>query len=361
MLNLLARLCSIERDGDSLPDLAQSEVERLVALAQSEGVSGWLLHRLTESYGDWAPAASLAKLLRPDAISTVVHNAHALGVVRLMESKLEGIATVRLKGIALIESPYYADASLRLAGDIDLWIQPDRIYEARERLVAAGAKIPEHKGRPIEAESDAHLDGFDMNGISVELHRRLFRTYFNWDLPGSPADYATTWHGRRILRPDAMTYHLVLHAYKHYVWQEIVLRWMVDIAVIISMTDNLDDLLGLLRKTSADSAEAMRWAVGVAMPLLPKAKAEELRAMGFSPLAYAQNKAKGNVSTFKAKVAAIELLTSGLRTRISQAHGFGGKLGAIAGFVRYEIGRTRDRYPQDCLATGIIKRIFKKK
>lgn len=360
-LNLLARLCSLERAEADLPSLTEADVKSLASAAESEGVSGWLLHRLTESYADWTPAPALAKLLRPAAIATVVHNAHVLGVVRDIEAKLADIPTVRLKGIALIESPYYADASLRLAGDIDLWTQPDRIYEAREILRNSGADAHKHKGRPLEAETDAHLDGFDYKGISVELHRRLFRKYFDWDLPGSVADYATTWRGRRILRPDAMAYHLMTHAYKHYVWQTICLKWVIDIAIVLDKADNLEDILGLLRDTSADSAKTMHWAVGIAMPLLPVAKAKELQAMGFSPLIYAENISKGHVSTFKTKVAALELLTSGIRTRMSQAHGFRGKMKAIADFARYEAQRTRDRYPQDCLAIGIIKRIVKKK
>ena len=360
-LDLLARLCSLSRDGGDLPTPGEREVAALAAAAAREGVSGWLLHRLTASYADWPATERLARMLRSPAIDTVIRNAHKLGVVRDIERRLEGIATVRLKGIALIESPYYSDVSHRLAGDIDLWVDPGRIYEARERLLAAGARATDGGDRPMESDGDAHMGAIEYHGVRVELHMRLFRKDFGWDPPGDLADYATEWHGRRMLRPDAMAYHLAMHAYKHYIWQRICLKWVVDMAKLLNASADVGETLSLMWTTSADSAAAMKWAVGVAMPLLPEGKAKELHAMGFSPLPYSANRSRGAMSTARYKRSALRLLLGGVATKIRHAHGLRGKIAAAAYAVRYEVARTRKRYPDDNIVKAIIKRITRKK
>lgn len=360
-LDLLARLCALVRDGGDLPALSEATAGRLATAAKREGVGGWLLHRLTVSYSDWGATGLLTPLLRRQAMDTVAHNAHALGVVRDVERKLKGIDTVRLKGIALIDSPYYTDVSHRLAGDIDLWVDPGRIYEARDILLAAGGRATGWGDRPMESDGDAHLGAVEYRGTRIELHGRLFRRDFGWDLPGGLTDYATEWRGGRMLRTDAMAYHLVMHAYKHYVWQSICLKWVVDIAKLLDAADDMADALRLLRETSADSAKAARWAVGVAMPLIPERKAEELRAMGFSPLAYSANTSRGEMGTAKYKRSALYLIWSGVATKVRLAHGLRGKMAAAAYCVRYEIARTRKRYPGDNILKAVIKRIIKKK
>lgn len=360
-LDLLARLCAIARDGGDLPTLSESGARSLATAARSEGVAGWLLHRLTASYRDWDATERLAPLLRREAIETVAHNAHALGVVRDVEQRLKGIGTVRLKGVALIDSPYYSDVSHRLAGDIDLWVEPGRIYEARKLLLAAGGRTSGASDRPMESDGDAHLGAVEYRGARIELHGRLFRRDFGWDLPGRLTDYATEWHGGRILRPDAMAYHLVMHSYKHYVWQRICLKWVVDIARLLNAAGDMGGALSLLRGTSADSAKAVRWAVGVAMPLLPEGKAKEFRAMGYSPLTYSANTSRGEMGTATYKRSALYLIWSGVATKVRLAHGVRGKMAAAAYCVRYEIVRTRNRYPGDNILKAIIKRIIKKK
>lgn len=360
-LDLLARLCSLTRDGGLLPNLSADEATSLAKTAETEGVAGWLLHRLTESYADWPASAAMAKSLRQAAIGIVAHNAQIIGVMRDIESRLSGIGTVWLKGAALIESQCYADISHRLAGDIDLWVEPGRIYEARERLLDCGAKRLDNGRGPIESDTDAHLKAIEYHGVMVELHMRLFRKDFGWDLPGSLSDYATPSRTGKILRPDAMAYHLVLHAYKHYMWEHISLKLVVDLAKILDAAAAPSDLLRLLRETSADSEKAMRWAVGVAMPLLPEGKAKELASMGFSPLPFAANRSRKHVGTAEFKISALRLLIGGIRTRIRHAHGLRGKAAALVYSIRYEIDRTRLRYPGDSLAAAIMKRIVKKK
>lgn len=358
-LDLLARLCALARDGGDLPALSESATRRLATAARSEGVAGWLLHRLTAGYPDWDATERLTPLLRQQAIDTVAHNAHALGVVRDVEQRLKGIDMVRLKGIALIDSPYYSDVSHRLAGDIDLWVDPGRTYEARDILL--GGRTADGSDRPMESDGDAHLGAVEYRGVRIELHGRLFRRDFGWDLPGRLTDYATEWHGGRMLRADAMAYHLVMHAYKHYVWQSICLKWVVDIAKLLDASDDMGDTLRLLCGTSADSAKAVRWAVGVAMPLMPEEKAEELKAMGYSHLTYSANRSRGEMGTAAYKRSALYLIWSGVATKVRLAHGLRGKMAAAAYGVRYEIARTRNRYPDDNILKAIIKRIIKKK
>ncbi len=358
-MRLLVRLCAIERDGYPLPDLESGEVDALAHEAEREGVAGWLTHRLTESYDDWEPRDELRLKLRAAAIGTVAHNARILRAAKIITEKLDGIETILLKGAALIDSPYYKDLSHRLAGDIDLWVAPDRLMEARERLLEAGATVEAYDG-PQVGDDDAHLPPMKYEGVILELHGRLFYKKMGWDPPEPLGSYATEWHGRRMLRPDAMTHHLVMHAYKHYVWMKVGLRWVVDLAVVMASADDARGLLSLCKSSTPDAEKAIKWAMGVALPLMPKATAKEMEDLGYKPIEFARNRSKG-VSTGMAKRWAIERIIEKAVANAARAKGVRGKIRAIVTSIKYETGRTRARYPDDCLLTGLVKRIFFRK
>ncbi len=358
-LRLLVRLCAMERDGKPLPDLGKDSVRALADAAGREGVSGWLTHRLTESYGDWKSGAELRLEMRQAALSTVCHNAHVIGVAKDVTEKLRGIETVLLKGAALIDSPFYSDISHRLAGDIDIWVDPAKIFQARDILIEHGAEACKYDGPQVD-KTDAHLPQMRYEGLTIELHGRLFNADLGWDLPKQPGAYAMEWHGRRMLRPDAMTHHLVMHAYKHYVKEKVRLRWIVDLAVMISAGKDAGALTALCEASTPDSGKALRWAMGVTLPLLPVAKAKEVKEMGYAPLDFATNKSKG-MSIVKAKRSAIVRIIRKAGNAVARAEGLRCKASAAMAAVRYELRRTRLRYPGDSLATGIIKRIFIRK
>lgn len=132
-LTLVVRLCSLSRDNAPMPQLSEAEIAQLAAVAVKEGVAGWII-RVTDSYQDWVSGEAVCKALRRPAWRVVSHNAQVLGVVRDISDKLKGFDTVLLKGAALIDSPYYDDVSHRVAGDIDIWVDPARFRRRRPCL-----------------------------------------------------------------------------------------------------------------------------------------------------------------------------------------------------------------------------------
>ena len=98
------------------------------------------MQRLKESYADNQSLELLAQKLRPAVYAVVSNNVSNEGILRRMETLLgkHGIKVVALKGIALMTG-YYAEQYLRPIGDIDVWIRPEDVYEARQLLLEDGA------------------------------------------------------------------------------------------------------------------------------------------------------------------------------------------------------------------------------
>ncbi len=357
MIELLTRLCALERSSAPLPELKDSEAETLSVLAAMQQVAGWLTYRLSTDYTDWAGTQKLLPLLRNSALATVIHNAHLMGVARDICEKLKGFDTVLLKGSALIDSPYYKDISHRYAGDIDIWVEPSRAQGARDILVAAGADKGNYTG-PKESIYHSHLPGITYKGMYVELHQRLFDENLKWDLPGKPSDHIIEWHGRRMFNEQAMFHHLVMHAYKHYDATQVTLRWIVDIAILLKNCKEPKELIDFSKSITPDADKAQKWAIGVAIELLPTERTAQLKQMGYEALPFSQNYTKGGQSDSTFKAHAFVRILRGAWIEIKAAHGMKAKLAATKELIRYEIQRTRSRYPGNCLIVALAKRIF---
>lgn len=359
-LTLVVRLCSLSRDNAPMPMLSEAEIAQLSAVAVKEGVAGWIIHRVTDSYQDWASGEAVSKALRGPAWRVVSHNAQVLGVVRDISDKLKGFDTVLLKGAALIDSPYYDDVSHRVAGDIDIWVDPDKIQEAQALLVAAGAEIGDEDSL-LGSKTHQHLPDFKYLGLTIELHRSLFDKLTGNDLPGKLSDHSVVWHGRRMLNERAMFYHLVMHGYRHYSNSETVLRWIVDYAVILAKSSDPEGLIAYCKGVTPHANEALKWAIGVTMELLPPDLAERMRKMGYAQLSFATHKTKHGQSVAHFKIHAISYIIKSLRYQMSEATGIRGKWQIVKDMAALETRLTRRKYPEDSLIVGIIKRIFIKK
>ncbi len=359
-LALIVRLCSLARDNAPMPDLSTDEAKELAEVAVKEGVAGWVIHRITDCYQDWPSREGVSKALRGPAWSVVSHNAQVLGVSRDICERLKGFDTVLLKGAALIDSPYYEDVSHRVAGDIDIWVDPDKIEEARTLLIAAGAGLSDQDSH-LESKIHQHLPSFKYLGLDIELHRSLFNKLSRNDLPGKLSDYSVVWHGRRMLNEKAMFYHLVMHGYGHYLHKETVLRWIVDYAVILTKSSDPEGLIAFCKASSPHAKKALEWAIGVTMDLLPEELAERMRKIGYAPLEFASHKTKHGSSIAHFKIHILACTLNDLRYNISEANGIQGKWQAVKDMAALEVKITRKKFPEDSLAVGLIKRIFIKK
>jgi hypothetical protein len=154
------------------------------------------------------------------------------------ELEKEGIRVLLLKGLAL-EHSVYGSRGLRQMSDADLLVAPEDALRARDILMKAGfisrpMKSPLY--RHIIFDLGNHLPELHRNGISVDLHHRLFgpdgMTIVRRALD-KPETVSVTGRTYYVLPPGVALPGLVNHIFKHEVKGEFQLRLYTDIYLLI--------------------------------------------------------------------------------------------------------------------------------
>ena len=136
------------------------------------------------------------------------------------ELENKGIRALLLKGLAL-EHSVYGSRGLRQMSDADLLVAPRDALMARDILIKAGFISRPMKSslyRHIIFDLGNHLPELHRNGISVDLHHRLFGPEGSaivsraLDKPEAISIAGKTYH---VLPPGIALLGLVNHIYKH--------------------------------------------------------------------------------------------------------------------------------------------------
>ncbi len=285
ILSLLFRLCSFERDGFNPPDISKKTASRLALLAAQNGVAGWLLDRLLSNYPDWPPTSLMRERLLSSAHGALVRNAAMIGVVGRMSSALRagGVEPILLKGLSLTRG-YYPDPAMRSASDIDILILNGDEAKASALLQSDGAQPTRQRVSTLNAIRN-HLPPILYRGLLLEIHRNLARhdvgrSAIN-DIAShlSPAPY-----GYSVLDPEALFCHLAIHAASHYRRGATQVKYFVDIAMVMNSVADPHRFMTACRSIAPSAKSDIRWAAGMAVNLLPPAKAHEFISAGVNPL-----------------------------------------------------------------------------
>lgn len=279
---VLFGLCAMERDGYEPPVMTRGEAMGLAHVAVEHGVAGWLLERLVSDYGDWGVTEVVRGRLLDAAHDALVRSAAMIGVMGRMSKVLRegGVEPIVLKGLAVLRE-YYPDMAMRDQGDIDILILNGDEGRATEMLMADGAEETRHRVSALDAIRN-HLAALRYRGITVEIHRNLARHDVGSvsairDIGGH---VERTRYGYSVLDSRAMLCHLAIHAASHYRRGATELKFFVDVALVVARAS---DVAGFVRECMALAPGArgdIRYAVGLAMNLLPRGKRELLGKMG---------------------------------------------------------------------------------
>ena len=154
------------------------------------------------------------------------------------ELENKGIRALLLKGLAL-EHFVYGSRGLRQMSDADLLVAPRDTLRARDILIKAGFISRPMKSslyRYIIFDLGNHLPELHRNGISVDLHHRLFGPEGSaivskaMDKPAAISIAGKTYH---VLPPGIALLGLVNHIFKHEVKGEFQLRLYTDICLLV--------------------------------------------------------------------------------------------------------------------------------
>ena len=133
-----------------------------------------------------------------------------------------------LKGWAFIPDLYPDPTVGRPMGDIDLLVQPHKFPDAVQLLTdlgyTQGANKPRTKYDPNSSPLPYELDFYNATGVSIDLHRHIFPTY--WSTSAFSIDMDAVWKSRQPftdwsgntlerLSPELNFLHLIMHITIH--------------------------------------------------------------------------------------------------------------------------------------------------
>ncbi len=279
---VLFGLCAMEREGYAPPEMTRVEALALARAAVGHGVAGWLLERLESDYGEWGVTGVVRGRLLDAAHDALVRNAAMIGVMGRMSKVLRegGVEPIVLKGLAVLRG-YYPDMAMRNSVDIDILILNGDEGRAVEMLIGDGAEATRRRVSSLDAIRN-HLSALRYRGITVEIHRNLARHDVGRvsairDISGH---VERTRYGYSVLDSRAMLCHLAIHAASHYRRGATEVKFFVDVALVLAREG---DVSGFVRECMALSPGArgdIRYAVGLAMNILPRETREKLEKSG---------------------------------------------------------------------------------
>ncbi len=215
--------------------------KHFAGLAMRHGVAPLVWQNIMKlSLTDQIPGPERAMLesLRLKSIARVSWITEAAyGVTSLLEE--EGIRVLLLKGLAL-EHTVYGSAGLRQMSDADLLVAPGDALRARDILIREGFRSMSLKSplyRHIILDLGNHLPGLHREGLSVDLHFRLFGPDGGMTVEKAIEEAVTITAGEksfRVLPPMISFLALVRHIRKHELKGEFQLRLWTDIYLLLN-------------------------------------------------------------------------------------------------------------------------------
>jgi hypothetical protein len=237
---------------------ARAELESASESEYSRVLIDLHLHRMTpfvgyairtHGLGDLLPAEFRSQCLAVHRDTSLANSARMHRLANVLHALEErGIEPVVLKGGALADG-FYPDLGARSMSDVDLVIERNQIPSVREAFESVG--VPR---APALDAGDA-LQFADPMGITFDVHYR-FRLFEGQGLEGLTTVVPTqrlSFPRLRVLEPSAMVVHLVHHMGGHRSGSGYLLRWLIDLLLVLrSWGDRLepDRLLGMLPSES---------------------------------------------------------------------------------------------------------------
>jgi hypothetical protein len=176
------------------------------------------------------PVAVSRELLESHRKTTLTNTVLFHTLARALKALDEhGVRPVVWKGIVLADS-FYRDPGARWMGDVDLSIESDEVDAATEAFASIGLR------RPPSLQTDDAVYFEHPAGIMFDVHHRvrLFEGYDADDITIDLTPQRCPAPNLRVLAPDAMLVHLVVHLDGHLHETGYVLSWLLDLALVLT-------------------------------------------------------------------------------------------------------------------------------
>ena len=221
--------------------LADADWQRIVELAQEQGVAPMLCARL-QTLGVTLPAAT-ARPLREFYLACVLRNRWLFDEVGKILRALQaaGIPVIPLKGVCLAEA-VYGNLTLRQMGDVDLLVQAANLAAALDVLRALEYAAAQPFNIEGQRQVSHHLPALSKRGgATLELHWTIAAPRLNIRIEQNDLDQLwsranpATIGGVQVLMlsPTDLLLHLCLHASVHHRFNSFGLRSFWDLAMVI--------------------------------------------------------------------------------------------------------------------------------
>lgn len=250
-LKLLLQMVRPSIDGDwdgNAPDLVTTDIdwERCYTLARNHRLTP-LMNRAIQYWGVELLNEELAKKVASDSMAIAMEVfSYIRELHRLRDAfSVQGLKILVIKGPAL-GAKYYADATLRPFGDLDLLVQRPNMLRAKDVLLQSGY----HADPPMSPQKEqeflrterAYEFYHDTNGFKVELHSALAHKGFRieWDtddLLDRAQEISIGNAPFKTLDDTDLLYFLCVHGTKHE-WNQLV--WVRDVAGLLHSTEEID-------------------------------------------------------------------------------------------------------------------------
>jgi hypothetical protein len=240
LLSTLIGLAALDADCDDLlASVSEEMLPELVRQAVRHGVAPWIHYRLVGGGGSNALVEPFVKMLRVPLISTFAANESNVRLLCEIEDLLaqHSVQVAALKGISLAMS-LYPKPELRPIGDLDLYVSPGHVFEARDILIAHGAGNGVPPLSALHEKAHAHVRSISYKGRLVEFHQRLYdvgnRFNPDLDIDSRLSEFRFRNRTHRRLDDGLLAYHLATHLAYNIKVGGCRLGWFVDIALLFS-------------------------------------------------------------------------------------------------------------------------------
>lgn len=246
-------------------------IDTFLYQAERGGVAPWCYHNLSR-HADFASRhPALIARLKQRFLATLVDSQQKLALYKQVETLLtaHGIEVALLKGMALAFT-VYPDEALRPMGDVDLFIPADKVFAARDTLLANGAESAFIPISHWHEKHNAHVRAMRWLPYKslIELHSKLYATgsrflppAFSWE--ELVVSRTTTRGTFSVLKPPHLVYHLATHLFHDHLMGGVRLGWLLDIALVFEASDNavrlLHDSMTINPRANKELLQAIGW------------------------------------------------------------------------------------------------------
>jgi hypothetical protein len=222
------------------PTLSEEEWSWLADEASRHQLRGLTYRLLADGPFAGQMPALVRDRLRTAYVDIAARNAWFFRQTSLIVRELErhGIPVMLLKGVHLARF-VYAEPALRSMADVDIMVSRDQLPEAERVLLDQGFGPRPRPDLVERCTWSNHLDKLEKEGAPVvELHWHIERprSAFSIDLAGLwQRSQPATLDGApvRLLSPEDLVLHLVLHASYHHRFDRSALKAIVDVNAVL--------------------------------------------------------------------------------------------------------------------------------